>query len=157
MRLLRYFPLDGLDDLVVGGKDDGDWNYEAEGVDVSHVGDVVHRVATGTVPFHSTTEISKEMKLNTFCKSFEVFVSWEDQGHFLNKLSVVDHVSTFLDLYEIVFRKMEGNRNTIYIFFWHTNELQRATAAGKLAALFWKKHFKGYLSIWFYQTELRKG
>ena len=27
----------------------------------------------------------------------------------------MDHVSTFLDLYEIVFRKMEGNRKTIYI------------------------------------------
>ena len=76
---------------------------------------MVHRVPTGTVPFHSTTEISKEMKLNTFCISFEVFVSREDQTHFLNKLSVVDHVSTFLDLYEIVFRKMEGNRKTIFI------------------------------------------
>ena len=70
-----HLVLDGLDDLVVGGEDDGDWDNEPECVDVGHVGDVVNRVPTGTVPFHSTTKISKEIKLNTFCISFEVFVS----------------------------------------------------------------------------------
>ena len=57
-----HLVLDCLDDLVVGGKDDGDWNYEAEGVDVSHVGDVVHGVSARPVPFHSTTKASNKMK-----------------------------------------------------------------------------------------------
>ena len=64
-----HLVLDGLDDLVVGGEDDGDRDNEPECVDVGHVGDVVHRVPTGTIPFHSTTEISKKIKLNTFWRS----------------------------------------------------------------------------------------
>ena len=112
-----YLVLDGLDDLVVGGEDDGDRDNETECVDVGHVGDVVHRVPTGTVPFHSTTEISKEIKLYTSPVYPLKFLSWEDRGHFLNKLSVMDHVSTLyiprLMRFIFLVDKMEGNRMLI--------------------------------------------
>ena len=52
-----YLVLDGLDDLVVGGEDNGDGDNEAECEDVGHVGDVVR-----SVPFHSTTKSSNNMK-----------------------------------------------------------------------------------------------
>ena len=57
-----HLVLDCLDDLVVGGEDDGDGDYKAECIYVGNVGDVVHGVSARPVPFHSTTKASNKMK-----------------------------------------------------------------------------------------------
>ena len=54
-----HLVLDGLDDLVVWGEDDGDGDDEAEGVDVGHVGEVVHRVHARPAPLHTAAEDRK--------------------------------------------------------------------------------------------------